>query len=291
MWEVDNICYRNENSFDRAFVGAELVWYPKDRGSNYISIETREGYTDATYGKLKKGVNIVQQNSDRINFRNNTNVVSVDFLNYQTTTPLILTMAFSFSKIREFKADIANLEYVQSCENMFTSADELVSAKFPDLPNCTSFNQMFYDAIGLENVSLGNTPNVTNISSMFHNCVSLAEAPYFDMSKVTNADYMFFGCSWLRKIPKYNISSLRPSSRMFEMAYRIEELEGLVGLKYSMDFSASEYITRESVMNIVREADEPSDENGQLHFSQTVIDRLTVEDISYATSKGWIISA
>lgn len=290
MWEVDNICYRNENRFDRAFVGAELVWYPKDRGGNCISIETKEGYTDATYGELKKGVNIVQQNSDRISFRDNTNVVSVDFLNYQTTIPLKMDMAFAFSKIKHFKADIANLEYVQTCANMFTAAEELVSAKFPDLPNCTSFNRMFYNAIGVESVSLGNTPNVTNTNSMFNGCVSLAEAPYFDMSKVTDADYMFYLCP-LRKIPKYNISSLKPSSRMFDTAYNIKELEGLVGLKYSMDFSASEYITRESVMNIVREADEPSDENGQLHFSQTVIDRLTVEDISYATSKGWIISA
>jgi hypothetical protein len=301
MWDADKIYYRGETDYDRAFIGSDLVWYPINKFGDCICITSSADYEDDNRAifddyKLKKGENVIKPMSNSFNFENKT-VTKVDFLNYKPNSSVYFQ--FYNSNLIEFNSGEYCLEYVNSnqegldyCERLFEGAHNLETVKlkrFP--PDCVSFNYMFTGCEKLKNVTIDNTwtQNLQSTSSMFWLCSSLEEAPYFDMSVVQNADYMFEGCSSLKKVPKYNVESLN-SSTMFYGANRLEELEGLIGLRCSMDFSSSDYITRESVLNIVREAYIPFTPQ-TLKFSQAVLDRLTNEDITMAIEKGWIISA
>ena len=71
---------------------------------------------------------------------------------------------------------------------------------------------------------------ITELNSMFYGCTELEEIiglnEIGDVSKCDSFIFMFYGCEWLKKIDisKWDISSCDDTSHMFEMCFKLEEV-------------------------------------------------------------------
>lgn len=138
------------------------------------------------------------------------------------------------------------------------------------------------------------TSNVTGMKEMFSGCKNLEEIPQYNTNVVERCYGMFYNCSLLITVPQLYCGNLKmigttePTSYMFVGCSSLTNLGGFVGLTYNLDLSASDLITRESMLNVFNTIGIV--EGKTINISQAVYDRLTTEDIQIATNKGWIIN-
>ena len=139
------------------------------------------------------------------------------------------------------------------------------------------------------------TSSVTNMNNMFRECKVLEEIPQYNTNALEQFYGMFYNCSLLITVPQLYCGNLKmvsatiePSNFMFYGCTSLTNLGGFVGLTYNLDLSASDLITRESMLNVFNTIGIV--EGKTIDISQAVYDRLTTEDIQIATNKGWIIN-
>lgn len=159
-----------------------------------------------------------------------------------------------------------------------------------DCEYSTSINDMFYathygDGIGPK---LINTSNVTYMGSVFFGSNMTKIGGIDDTSNVTYMENMFSYCRNLTTLPMLNLSSAIYLSFMFDSCSSLTNLGGFTGLKANLDLSASELITRESMINVFENA--AVVEGKSITISQSVANRLTDVDMTVAVNKGWVIN-
>ena len=101
--------------------------------------------------------------------------------------------------------------------------------------------------------------------------------------------YMFYSCENLIKVPLLDLSESTSAYRMFRLCYSLVNLDGLKGLKVSLDLRWSKRLTVESIENIVDNID-PVTETQSITLNSTLDDMVSDEVKAKATSKGWNIN-
>ena len=176
-------------------------------------------------------------------------------------------------------------------------------------------HRMFYNCSSLEYMPDFNTQYVDNISYMFsgctllrevgsftgcHNmnymfkdCVSLSIAPQCSLGNYVNG--MFSGCTSLTTVPLMDASSVKEMVGMFNTCTNLEDIRGFIGLGSNLSssgvnmFLGCKKIARSSVINIFENLESVS--NKYICFEQEVLNRLSDEDITIATDKGWYVNS
>ena len=174
--------------------------------------------------------------------------------------------------------------------NMFNafSYSEITSIPKLNTSNVTTMSNMFYSCESLTSIPQLDTSNVTDMNQMFYICSSLVSIPKLDTSKVTNASSMFSFCRKLIAIPQLDMSNVDTTGYMFYMCSNLTEIH-ITGMKVSFDISSSTKFTREALVEIINNL--ATITNTQtLTMGSTNLAKLTNEDKSIATNKGWTLA-
>lgn len=198
-----------------------------------------------------------------------------------------------------------NLEFKSvfsiDCSKVFTLSFLFHNTTFPNdqgfilnnTENVTGTESMYLKS-NIKKPLLFNTRNVREMRTMFDRCYELQEIPQYTTIAVESFYRMFAECGNLITVPQLNCTNLKmtyntePTSGMFYQCTNLTNLGGFVGLTFNLDLSASDLITRESMLNVFNTIGIVEDKT--IDISQAVYDRLTSEDIQIATNKGWIIN-
>ena len=159
-----------------------------------------------------------------------------------------------------------------------------------DCQSIYDLDYLFYCAyfVDSEVPKLINTSHLVSMDHIFYSCSNMIEAPYFSTEGMTIMNHSFYGCQQLETIPLYDMSNVVQAEHMMYGCYNLKNIGGFVNLKVNMDLSTSRYITRESMLNVIKYL--VDDGYGhKLTIHQNVYDRLTEEDIAMATGKSWTI--
>ena len=180
---------------------------------------------------------------------------------------------------------------VNDMSYMFSYCYSLQTIPLLNVSNVTNMNHMFYYCKKLQTVPLFDTSNVNDMVGMFLNCTSLTTVPQFDTANVINMNYMFSYCQSLTSVPLLNVSNVTDMGYMFNYCDSLTNLGGLTGLKMNLYLDNSPKLTVDSVMNVINNAADMTSEPKTLTLHQDVFNKLTQEQITTATSKGWNIAA
>lgn len=167
----------------------------------------------------------------------------------------------------------------------FTGGDGLTF----DCQSLDNIDYLFYIAyFHNEAPKLINTSHLASMKHTFDSCV-MTEAPSFSTEGMFSMEKSFYMCQNLVTIPLYDMSNVESADYMLYGCHNLENVGGFLGLKVDMDLSASRYITRQSMLNIINYmVDDGYDHTLTIH--QNVYDRLTDKDIAKATGKSWTIA-
>ena len=144
----------------------------------------------------------------------------------------------------------------------------------------------------------GNDP--TNGAGIFYGC-TLVEIPKVDTSEVTYAAQMFNSAK-AKIIPEINASKFTNINSILMNCTNLEDFGGLLNLGQAYpDTSIKEYLalglqnsnklTHDSLMNVLNKVYDISGKNTQIiNLGSTNLAKLTAEEISICTAKGWSVS-
>lgn len=164
----------------------------------------------------------------------------------------------------------------------------IVNAPLFDTSNVVGMVGVFNGCKELKEVPLYNTSKAKSFSTTFYDCKKIETIPQFDTSLATDFPYMFAFCEKLNSVPFLNTPNATDMSNMFIGCTSLTNLGGFGGLKCNIDLSASNLITRDSMLNVFNNLD-VVDNSRTITVSQIVYDRLTEDDKSIAFNKGWSI--
>lgn len=177
---------------------------------------------------------------------------------------------------------------------MFYACRTITTIPNINTSKATNMERMFEECNALTSIPQLDTSNVTNMHNMFYWCNSITTIPPLDTSNVTNTTGMFYNCNKLtalsqldvRKVTEYNSDSY-----MFRNCKSLVDFGGLLGLKYSIDLSECNSLSRDSAINIMTLAEDVTSitDVRRIKFSSQTLGRLTEEDIAIGTAKGWMI--
>ena len=213
---------------------------------------------------------------------------------------------------------------------MFTGNTTMTEAPYFNTENVTQMISMFNDNKNLEIVPKYNTSKVTTFSSMHRNNNKLKEIPHYDTGKCSNFWGMFQYCYEITVIPEFDTSNgvtfsfflggcqnvttipLLDFSKATQIDYCFQSCSSLVDLGgfknlgqaylttqssnynyYKLNLSDSKKITHDSLMNVINnlyDIKTAGVQTQQLVLGSTNISKLSAEEISICTSKGWSVS-
>ena len=174
--------------------------------------------------------------------------------------------------------------------SMFISCTSLTSVPIFNTSKATSMEKMFNNCTSLQTVPLLNTSSVVNMSGSFYGCSSLKSVPIFDTSRCTNMYMMFGDCQNLQMIPLLNVSNVTKMEYVLYNCSSLTNIGGFTGLKQSLELAYSPLLTVESVMNVISNAEDMTSSPKTLTLHQSVFNKLSEEQITTATAKGWNIA-
>lgn len=251
-------------------------------------------------------------------------ITTIDVSHFDTSN--VRNMSGMFSVCDMLTAlDVSNFNTakVTDMSNMFanTGLKALDLTTF-DTSNVNNMERMFYNSNRLEslNVSNFNTAKVTDMSGMFHGIKPTElDLSSFDTSQVTNMSGMFGWCSnivslnlssfntsqvtdmsgmfgWCLNLKSLNISNWNMSKvtnvyQMFDATSLIETIvcDGLqlpdIDLSY-ISLNSCSKLTVESLVGLLNALPQ-STHNYSFQIGQTNIDKLSEDQKSIATNKGW----
>ena len=176
--------------------------------------------------------------------------------------------------------------------NLFNKSSDVTFVDFAaaglEIP---SFAYMFNELLFLTGCTL--PPNKPlSVGYMFFRCNSLVTAPEMDTRNVCGSEgqYMFYSCGALETIPEYDFRNFGTTYQCFSFCSSLANVGGFVGLKVSTDFSYSQLLTHDSLMNIITKAADVNKNPQTLTFGATNLAKLTDEEKAVATNKGWTLA-
>lgn len=178
------------------------------------------------------------------------------------------------------------------CDNLFNQSSDVTFVDYASAGlEVPSFSSMFYGLTGLMGCTVPKNKPL-GVRSMFYNCKSLVTAPKIDTRNVygENGAYMFNECRALTTIPEYDFRNFTTTYYCFCNCLALTNVGGLLGLKVSTDFSNSELLTHDSLMNIITKAADVNKNPQTLTFGSTNLAKLTDEEKAIAINKGWTLA-
>ena len=305
-------------------------YYGMIKIDNTIIIPTADGFLNTNTGKLLEVVqngsytytnNEIIQGEGELYKTINVNVPPK--INPQKER---LRLGYStFTEVPEW----ADFEGITDMARMFSDCTNLQTISLIDTSSVSNMDYMFYNCINLQTIPLLSTSNVTNMIGIFRSCSELQTIPPIDTSNVTNMSYMFFSCINLRTIPPIDTSNVTDMSQMFYNCQnltslpalnaqslnmnsysgifgyielpKITDFGGLLNLKCSLtndgNLKRLPNLTYESCINVLNglydftgDGETPNSNQGKLKVAQSFLDKVG-DEISIATSKGWVVTA
>ena len=228
------------------------------------------------------------------------------------------------------KSPVFDLSSCTSIKSLYKGCKNLTTIPMLDTSNITNMSYLFSECYGLKNIPLLNMDNVTDASYMFYWCNNLGEIPMLNTNKCANMNNMFAYCSSLTEIPELDTSSCTSMHRMFYHCDNVKTIPVLdaskvvavndmlntcnsltnfnglanLGQAYLTTQSANYYtynlylfysndLTHENLINIMNNLYDIKSKgcNTQtLGLGDTLIAKLTAEEIDLAVQKGWSVS-
>lgn len=161
--------------------------------------------------------------------------------------------------------------------------------QFDDTSDITDMSGFFSNCSYLINAPSMNTSKVTSMESMFYYGSNLKNVPQYDTSNVTNTYNMFYGCYSLKIIPSYNIMKVTNAKYMFMGCNNLEEIH-MININTDFDIGPSSRFTREALLEIIGNLVAQTSGNKTLTIGSTNLAKLTDEDKTIATNKGWTLA-
>ena len=183
---------------------------------------------------------------------------------------------------RSDTANVTNMRY------MFHVCQKLTSIPQLDTSKVTDMQYMFYYCQKLTSIPQLDTSKVTNMQYMFYACTNLTSIPQLDTSKVTDMYYMFGSCTNLTSIPQLDTSKVTDMGSMFFNCNKLKEIH-MTGMKVSFDIHFSKLFTREALLEIINNLATITSTR-TLTMGSINLSKLTDEDKSIATNKGWTLA-
>ena len=179
-------------------------------------------------------------------------------------------------------SDTAN---VTDMNSTFYNCTNLISIPTLDTSKVTNMSSMFYNCTNLTSIPTLDTSRVNNMGSMFNGCTSLTTIQKLDTSSVTNMSSMFYKCTNLTTVPELDASSVTIMDNTFYNCSKLTEIH-MKGIKTGFNISYSTLFTREALVEILNNLARLSSSK-TLTMGETNLAKLTDEDKTIATSKGW----
>ena len=204
-----------------------------------------------------------------------------------------------------------NLKPYYTINNMFYGCTNLTEIPYFDTSKVYSIYEAFRGCSKLTEFPLIDTSNVNNFSYVWHGCSSLTSFPLIDTSNGTGFDFTWNGCSNLTSFPQLDLSKGRSFVYAWSQCYKLTSLPaldlsngtkfdhawyqcsslanlgGFGAIKESIDLQYSP-LTVESIMNVINQAATVTGKT--MTFGSTNLAKLTDEQKSVATSKGWTLA-
>ena len=173
----------------------------------------------------------------------------------------------------------------------FRGDENLIFCPLVDTSKANNMQSMFSGCANLMQVPLLDTSNVVHFDDMFYNCYNLVGIPQFDTTNLYSANLMFGGCDKLVSVPLMDFTKAEQIRNILLGCSELVELGGFTNLAVSLDLSSSRKLTAESILNVINQAKDLSNEGGAtLTLGTTNAAKLTEEQIAIATSKGWTLA-
>lgn len=151
-----------------------------------------------------------------------------------------------------------------------------------------SINNTFFDNGWLQSISLNTTTGVPmkvkSMSETFNYCNKLKTLPLMDLTQCTR--FSITGCTSLESIPAYDLSNI--TSINIINLYNLKEFHA-TGMKVSFNISSSTKFTQEALVEILNNLATVTTTQ-TLKMGATNLAKLTDEDKTIATNKGWTLA-
>lgn len=131
--------------------------------------------------------------------------------------------------------------------------------------------------------------DVTDFYGMFYGCWNLLTVPPLDTSHGKDMSYMFYNCDALQSIPELDTSQAVHMDYIVTKCTSLTDLGGFVGLNVPANFVGCP-LTHDSIMNVINKAADVSANPQTLTFGSTNLAKITDEEKSIATNKGWTLA-
>ena len=161
-----------------------------------------------------------------------------------------------------------------------------------DFSQKTDFQSCWYNCYNLSSFPIIDTSNGTNFYFTWGYC-KFTEFPMLNMSNGTNFSGTWIYCSAMTTMPMLDLSSGTDFGDAWNLCNHLTNLGGFGAIKASIDLSASNLLTVDSMMNIINQA---ADLNilgitgKTMKFGSTNLAKLTDAQKAVATNKGWTLS-
>ena len=132
------------------------------------------------------------------------------------------------------------------------------------------------------------TSNTTNFENAWNGCSSLTEFPMLDLHNGTKFREAWRNCSSLTSFPMLDLSSGTNLQFAWWGCSALTAIGGFGAIKESIDLSSCTKLTVESIMNVINQAAVVTGKT--MKFGSDNLAKLTDEQKSVATSKGWTLA-
>ena len=170
----------------------------------------------------------------------------------------------------------------------WSSCSSLTEFPMLDLSNGTDFQEAWYGCSSLKSFPLIDTSRGTNFEDAWNSCSSLTEFPMLDLSNGTKFGYAWKNCSSLTEFPQMDLSAGTDFTQTWVGCSNLTNLGGFGAIKESISLSYSPKLTVDSLMNVINQAATVTGKT--MTFGSENLNKLTDEQKSVATSKGWTLA-
>ena len=211
-------------------------------------------------------------------------------------------------KAKTTNTKISNCAYLFYLGNRIDETEELIKLISDD---CQNFGRMFYEGTNVTEVPLFNTSNGTDFTGMFYG-TRITELPEFDTSNGKIVSLMFSSISTLETVPLLNLGKAQFLLNMFQNCYSLKNLGGFKDLgkaytvkgnnynNYTLNLNQCSLLTHDSLINVINNLYDLNltydVANGGTLYRQSLVlgstnlAKLTAEEITIATNKGWNVT-
>ena len=153
------------------------------------------------------------------------------------------------------KVVLPDLSEVKDIHNAFDRCTSIATATIGAMPKATNLSWMLSRSSSITTATIGATPNVTTVQGVFHECRALKSVTLdFSGGEFTDASYLFNECNKLRTVTgTLDFSSTTNVYNAFVNCYILEEVR-VKGLKISIDLSACQRLSMDSIRYLVENA-------------------------------------